>query len=159
MALNPTSCASAISSSYNTYTATGTPTGNYQQDFATAYKAYSQAGTLSSGGGVAGSESESIISSFLLGLTQGTTPEDFGDMMASYWATCMLIPSGGAIGVVNNASSKGAAFAAAVQSSYTTSESTPHFKTFIQNLETVAKTIQWTVTLPNPPYVRIETIS
>jgi hypothetical protein len=159
MALNPTNCASAISASYNTYTATGTPSGNYQQDFAAAYKAYSQAGTLSAGGGVAGSESESIISSFLLGLTQGTTPEDFGAMMASYWGTCMLIPSGGAIGVVNNAASKAGAFTAAVQASYTTSESIPHFKTFIQNLETVAKTIQWTVTLPAPPYVRVETIS
>lgn len=158
MSLSSSNCASAINAAIDSYIASY-PSGNFANAFVSAYKSYSQAGVLSAGGGVAGSEDDSILTNFFNSFSSDTTDAAFGNAMASYWSTCLLIPSGGAIAVVNNGASKAGAFIAAVTSSYSTTDSQPYYLSFIQNLETVAKTIQWTITLSSPPYVRVETIS
>lgn len=158
MSLSASSCASAINSAIDGYITTY-PSGNFTTAFVSAYKAYSQAGMLSAGGGVAGSEDDSILTNFFNSFSSDTTDAAFGAVMAQYWSTCLLVPSGGAIGVVNNAASKASAFTAAITASYSTTDSQPYYLNFIQNLEDVAKTIQWTVTLPTPPFTRIETVS
>lgn len=158
MALNSTSCANninlAITSYINTY-----PSGNFPSAFASAYKTYSQAGVLSAGGGSAGTEDQSILETVLSGGDDFITAAEFGQALADYWSTCMLVPSAGSLSVSNDASSKVAAFTAAINSSYTTSESTPYYKAFIDNIEAVAKTIVWTCIKPNPLPPTLETIS
>jgi hypothetical protein len=158
MSLNAASCASSINSAIGSYITTY-PSGNFISAFVSAYKTYSQAGVLSSGGGVAGSENDGILTAFMNSFSSDTTETAFGQALADYWATCLLIPSGGAVSISNNASSKAAAFTAAVLASYSTSEVTPYYQQFITNIENVAKTIQWTAVLPAPPFSRIETIN
>jgi len=158
MSLSASSCASAINAAMDSYVATY-PTGNFATAFASAYKSYSQAGVLSAGGGVAGSEDDSILTNFFNSFPSDTTDDAFGAAMAQYWSTCLLTPSGGAVAVVNNGSSKAAAFTAAIAASYSTVDSQPYYLNFIQAIENVAKTIQWTVTLSVPPFIRVETIS
>lgn len=158
MALNSTSCANNINAAITSYMGTY-PSGNFPAAFATAYKNYSQAGVLSAGGGVAGTEDQSILEAVLSGGDDFITAEEFGQALADYWATCLLVPSAGSISVSNNASSKVSAFIAAINSSYTTSESTPYYKTFIDNIEAVVKTIVWTCVKPNPLPPTLETVS
>jgi len=158
MSLSASSCASAINAGMDSYIATY-PSGSFATAFVSAHKAYSQAGVLSMGGGVAGSEDDSILTDFFNSFSSDTTDAAFGAVMAQYWSTCLLVPSGGAVGVVNDGASKAAAFTAAITASYSTTDSQPYYLNFIQNLEDVAKTIQWTVTLPTPPFTRIETVS
>jgi len=158
MSLSASSCASAINAAMNSYLSTY-PAGNFATAFVSAYKSYSQTGVLSAGGGVAGSEDDSILTNFFNSFTSDTTDAAFGAAMAQYWSTCLLVPSGGAISVVNDAAGKAAAFTAAIASSYRTTETNPPYLHFIQAIEDVAKTIQWTVTLPLPPFVRVETVS
>jgi len=158
MSLSASSCASAINAAMTSYLSTY-PAGSFATAFASAYKSYSQAGVLSAGGGVAGSEDDSILTNFFNSFTSDTTDAAFGAAMAQYWSTCLLVPSGGAISVVNDAAGKAAAFTAAIASSYRTTETNPPYLHFIQAIENVAKTIQWTVTLPLPPFVRVETVS
>lgn len=158
MALNSTSCANnintAITSYINTY-----PSGNFPTAFAVAYRQYSQAGVLSAGGGVAGTEDQGILEDVLSTGDDFITAEEFGQALADYWSTCMLIPSAGSVSVSNDASSKVSAFTAAINSSYTTSESTPYYKAFIDNIEAVAKTIVWTCVKVSPIPPTSETIS
>jgi hypothetical protein len=135
------------------------PAGNFTTGWVSAYKAYSQAGVLSAGGGVAGSEDDSILTNFFNSFASQTTDADFGAALAQYWGTCLLVPSGGAISLTNDAASKAGAFTAAITASYRTTDTQPYYQHFIQAIEDVAKTIQWTVILPAPPYSRIETIS
>jgi hypothetical protein len=142
----------------NSYIATY-PSGNFATAFVSAYKAYSQAGVLSMGGGVAGSEDDSILTNFFNSFSSSTTDADFGAAMASYWATCLLTPSGGAVSLTNDGASKAADFTAAITASYRTTDVQPYYLHFIQAIEDVAKTIQWTTTLPAPPFVRTETVS
>ena len=158
MSLNSTSCASSISSAMDSYLSTY-PSGDFSSAFVSAYKAYSQAGVLSSSGGVLGTENDGILTSFFNSFSSYTSDSAFGQAMAYYWATCLLTPHGGAIAVVNNASTKASAFTSAISGSYRTSDTQPYYLHFIQAIETVAKTIQWTVTIPAPPYTRIETVS
>lgn len=158
MSLNPSSCASAINSAIDSYMSTY-PSGDFTSAFVSAYKAYSQAGVLSAGGGVAGTEDDSILLDFFNSFDSSTSDEAFGAAMAQYWSTCLLTPSGGAVAVVNDGASKAAAFTAAITASYGTTDSQPYYLNFIQNLENVAKSIQWTVTLPAPPFTRIESVS
>lgn len=158
MSLNSTSCANSINTAIESYIDTY-PSGNFPVAFASAYKTYSQAGVLSGGGGVAGTEDQSILEAVLSGGDDFITAEEFGQALADYWSTCMLVPSAGSLSVSNNASSKVAAFTAAINSSYTTSESTPYYKAFIDNIEAVAKTIVWTCIKPNPLPPTLETIS
>lgn len=157
MSLNASSCAAAINTANDNAIAVW-PSTTFATDFANAYKAYSQAGVLSAEGGVAGSEDSSILVNLLTG-SSSVTDSQFGQALADYWATCLLIPAGGVISIVNDASSKVGAFTAAVAASYSTAEQTPYYLNFIQNIEAVAKTIVWTVTLPSPPFTRLETIS
>lgn len=158
MSLNASGCASAINAAIDSYLTTY-PAGNFSTAFVGAYKAYSQAGVLSLGGGVAGSEDDSILLDFFNSFTSDTTDAAFGTALAQYWATCLLVPSGGAISLTNDGGSKAATFTAAITASYRTTDTQPHYLHFIQAIEDVAKTIQWTVELPAPPFVRVETIS
>jgi len=118
------------------------PAGSFATAFASAYKSYSQAGVLSAGGGVAGTEDEGILVDFFNSFPSDTTDDAFGAVMAQYWSTCLLTPSGGAVAVVNNGSSKAAAFTAAIAASYSTVDSQPYYLNFIQAIENVAKTIE-----------------
>ena len=160
MALNAATGASAIYTALSTHIANW-PSTSFPSAFASAYKTYSQAGTLSGGGGVSGSESEGILSSFLSSFTSNTTPDDFAQTLANYWATCLLVPAGGVISVVNDAASKKSAFKTAILASLTTTEKTPYFKDFMQNIQSIAlPTITWTVLrVGTPPYVTLETVS
>lgn len=158
MSLNASSCASAINTAANN-TYSSYPSSSFPTDFASIYKSYSQAGVLSAAGGAAGSENSGIISSYLNSFTSATNEDAFAQMLADYWATCMLIPSAGSISVSNNAASKVSAFKSAILASITTTESTPYYQTFITNIENVVKTIQWTCIKPNPLPPTVETIS
>lgn len=158
MALNSTSCASAINAAIESYIESY-PSGNFATFFAIAYRQYSQAGVLSGGGGVAGTEDQGIIEDILSTGDDYITAEEFGQALADYWSTCLLVPSAGSISVSNNAPSKVAAFTAAINDSYTTTESTPYYKAFIDNIEAVAKTIVWTCIKPNPLPPTMETVS
>ncbi len=158
MSLNASGCASAINAAMDSYLTTY-PAGNFATAFVSAYKAYSQAGVLSAGGGVAGTENDSILLDFFNSFSSDTTDEAFGAALASYWATCLLSPSGGAVSLTNNGGSKSAAFTAAITASYKTTDSQPYYLDFIQAIEDVAKTIVWTVVLPAPPFVRTEMVT
>lgn len=158
MSLSASSCASAINLAMDSYVASY-PSGSFSNAFVAAYKAYSQAGVLSLGGGVAGSEDDSILLNFFGSFTSDTTDAAFGAALAAYWSTCLLAPSGGAISLSNNAASKVVAFTAAITSSYRTTDTQPYYQHFIQAIEDVAKTIIWTVVIPAPPFVRVESIS
>jgi hypothetical protein len=158
MSLSASSCAAAINAAMDSYVATY-PSGNFATAFVSAYKAYSQAGVLSMGGGVAGSEDDSILTNFFNSFSSDTTDAAFGAVLAQYWATCLLVPSGGAISLTNNAASKAGAFTAAITASYRTTDTQPYYLHFIQAIEDVAKTIQWTVVIPSPPFSRLETVS
>lgn len=158
MGLSASSAASSINLAMDSYIASY-PSGSFSNAFVAAYKAYSQAGVLSLGGGVAGSEDDSILLDFFNSFSSDTTDAAFGAALAAYWSTCLLMPSGGAISLVNDASSMAAAFTAAITSSYRTTDTQPYYLHFIQAIEDVAKTIQWTVTIPSPPFTRVETIS
>lgn len=156
MSLNPASCASAISAAITSYIDTY-PSGNFATAFASAYKTYSQAGSVA--GATSGTEDQSILEAVLSGGDDYITDVEFGQALADYWATCLLIPASGAISVSNNASSKVGAFTAAINASYTTTDSQPYYLNFITNIENVAKTIIWTVVYPNPLPPQFETVS
>ena len=158
MALNSTSCANNINAAMTSYIGSY-PSGNFPSAFASAYKTYSQAGVLSGGGGVAGTEDQSILEAVLAGGDDFITAAEFGQALASYWNTCLLVPSAGSLSVSNNASSKVAAFTAAINDSYTTSSSTPYYKAFIDNIEAVVKTIVWTCIKSPPSPPTLETVS
>jgi len=156
MSLNPSSCASAINSAMDN-TIANWPTSAFASDFASAYKAYSVAGVVT--GASSGTEDESILEDVLSSGDNYITEVEFGEALASYWGTVKLLPSGGAVSVSNNASSKVAEFTAAILASYTTTDSQPYYLNFITNIENVAKTIIWTVVYPNPLPPTSETIS
>ena len=158
MSLNPSGCAATINAAMDSYLTTY-PSGNFATAFVSAYKTYSQAGILSSGGGVAGTEDDSILTDFFNSFSSDTTDAAFGTAMANYWATCLRTPSGGAVSLTNDGGSKAAAFTSAITSSYRTTDTQPYYQHFIQAIEDVAKTIQWTVVLPSPPFVRVESVS
>lgn len=158
MSLSASSCASAINTAMDSYIASY-PSGNFTSAFVSAYKSYSQAGVLSAGGGVAGTEDESILLDFFNSFSSDTTDAAFGAALASYWSTCLLSPSGGAVSLTNDGGSKAAAFTAAITASYRTTDTSPYYLQFIQAIEDVVKTIQWTVALSSPPFTRSEYIS
>lgn len=138
MSLNPSSCASSINLAMDSYIASY-PSGNFSNAFAAAYKAYSQAGVLSLGGGVAGSEDDSILLDFFNSFSSDTTDAAFGSALAQYWQSCLLVPSGCAISLANDGGSKAAAFTAAITGSYRTTDTQPYYLHFIQAIEDVAK--------------------
>lgn len=111
------------------------------------------------GGGISGNEDESIISNFLNSFSSSTDENDLAAMLSSYWSTVLTVPSGGAIAVVNNAATKVNDFKSAILTSITTVESTPYYENFITNIENVVKSVVWTITLPSPPFSRVETVS
>lgn len=158
MGLSASSCASSINLAMDSYIASY-PSGNFSNAFVAAYKAYSQAGVLSAGGGVAGTEDDSILLDFFNSFESQTTDDAFGAALAAYWGTCLLTPSGGAVSITNNGGSKAADFTAAIAASYRTTDTQPYYLHFIQAIEDVAKTIQWVAVLPVPPFTRLETIS
>lgn len=161
MSLNPASCASSLESAMSAIVADYLNPSSFHLTFAATYKAYSQAGVLSAGGGAPGTESEGILSSFMSSVTNSpSTVHEFAVALADYWATCLLVPVAPATGLVNNAGSLVAAFEAAINASYTTSNSQPYYLNLIQNIQTMAvSSIVWTVTLSVPPFVRNETVS
>ena len=160
MALNPATAANPIAASYLTYVADRVPSGNYQQTFGNSYKMYSQAGVLSAGGGTSGSENASIIINFLNTRGGNTTVTAFATMFANYWASCLLVPSGGATDVVNNAASLVSVFESAITASIRDTDTQPYFTHLISNIQTIAlPSVVWTVTLPFPPYTRLESVS
>lgn len=162
MALNPSPPAATITTFYLNFVSQSPPVGRFPQPFATAYLNYSQQGVLSSGGGVSGSEDSLIITNFLRSIKDvgNTTVHNFATMFANYWATCLLIPAGGAISVTNDASSKVSAFESAINATLTDQDTKPYFLNLITNIQNIAlPQITWTVTLPDPPYTRLETVS
>lgn len=158
MSLSSSSCASAINAAMDSYIASY-PSGNFASAFVSAYKSYSQAGVLSAGGGVAGTEDDSILIDFFNSFTSDTTDAAFGTAMANYWSTCLLVPSSGAVSLTNDAASRAADFTAAITASYRTTDTSPYYLHFIQAIEDVAKTITWTVVLAVPPFSRLETVT
>ena len=158
MSLSASSCASAINAAMDSYIASY-PSGSFSSAFVSAYKTYSQAGVLSAGGGVAGTENDSILTDFFNSFTSDTTDAAFGAVMAQYWSTCLLTPSGGAVSLTNDAASKASAFTAAIAASYRTTDTQPYYQHFISAIEDVAKTVIWTVVLPVPPFTRLETVT
>jgi hypothetical protein len=158
MSLSASGCASAINSAMSSYISTY-PSGNFTTAFVSVYKAYSQAGVLSFGGGVAVTEDDGILTSFFNSFSSYTSDADFAQAMADYWSTCLKTPVPPATALSNDASTKVAALTAAIAASYRTTDTQPYYRHFIQAIEDVAKTIQWTAVLSVPPYSRIETVS
>lgn len=158
MSLNTPSCASNIDTGMDSYLSTY-PAGNFTNAFVSAYSTYSKTGVLSSGGGIQGTEDSSILTDFFNSFSSYTDETTFATALANYWATCLNTPVPPATALVNNATSKINDFKSAILAAYSTTETTPHYLSLIQNVEDVAKTIQWTVTLSVPPFTRIETVS
>lgn len=160
MALSASTAAGPISSAYLSLVTTPPYTGSLGSAWASACLSWSTAGVLSGGGGVAGSEDGSIIQAYIDSLTGNSNPSDMATVFADYWATCLLIPSGSATGVVNNASSQVAAFESAITASITTVDSQPYFQALFQNIQDIAlPTITWTVTRSSAPTTTLETVS
>lgn len=152
MALNSASCAANIYEAYKP-AQMQQPT-DYPAAFAAAYHNYASAGVIA--GAVSGGGNASIIENFMRGVTSNTnTITEFAQALADYWATVGLTPAPPNLASVNNAASKVAAFEAALRASITDSDTQPYFKHFIDNIEAVAKTINWTITPPPPasPFV------
>lgn len=150
MSLDATVCAANITSAYGS----GTPSGDYPADFASAYHDYASLGVIP--GAISGGGDSSIIETFLRSATSSSqTIDDFAQALTDYWVTVGLTPEPPNISSVNDAAGKFAAFKAAIESSITSSASLPYFEQFIINVEAVALTIQWTITppAPLPPFV------
>lgn len=112
------------------------------------------------GGGVAGSEDSGIIQSFIGGLTGNTSPSALATAMASYWATCLLVPAGNATAVINDAMAQVSAFESAVTASITSVDSQPYFQNLFQSIQDIAlPTITWTVSRSGTPPVTLEKVS
>lgn len=175
--LNPTSCAKNISDAY--LLAAGlngqgepsgdAPMGDYPAGFASAYNDYAKDGIVLGAANTGGVSS--LIEDFLRGV-DGTSDgvDSFAAALANFWATVAIDPGtpahGGTavVSVINDATTKTAAFKAAILASYTKEESSPYFSVFINNIEAVVKTISWTVTemmptVPPAPVPYIEVIS
>jgi hypothetical protein len=183
MALSASSLAANIALAYQNFSNTnadGTPiidsentptppsaSNNFETIFANDYNTYGTAGivlgAINSGGDTSGfvnvigsiNNSSGFISAF-------------ASALVTYWSTAALIngtPAHGGVSVskvVNDAGTKQSAFESAISSSYTQSKSEPFYLNFVQNIENVVKTIQWTVTeiMPNgSPSDFIETIT
>lgn len=162
MALNPAIPANAIKNSYLNLVTTPPYTGNLGTTWGQAFLTWSTQGTLSGGGGVAGSEDPSIITNFVGSLTGNTNPDVFAEILAQYWATCLLIPSGNAVSVVNDAATKVPAFRAAFSATITDQDTKPYFETLFSNIQGVAlPQITWTVSrvVGGVPTVTLETVS
>lgn len=162
MALSASTAASPIASAYTSQVTTPPYTGDLGSTWASAFLSWSTAGVLSEAGGVAGSEDSSIVQSFISGLTGNTNVADFAQMLADYWATCLLVPNGTAVSVVNDASSQVAAFESAITASITTSEDTPYFQSLFENIQSIAlPSITWTVNrvVGGSPVTTFETVS
>jgi hypothetical protein len=160
MALSASTAAGPISSAYTDLLTTPPYTGTLGSTWATACLDWSTAGVLSGGGGVAGGEDSSIIQGFIDGLTGNTTPSAFAVAMASYWATCLIVPAGNATAVTNDALAQVSAFEAAINASVGATEKTPYFQHLFENIQTIAlPTITWTVVRSTPPSPTLETVS
>jgi hypothetical protein len=162
MSLSASTPASVIRPVYLTNVTTPPYTASIASAWASGFLQWSTAGVLSGGGGVAGSEDESIVESFIGSLTGNTTVNAFATMLASYWSTCLLVPNGTAVSVSNNAMSQVAAFEAAVNASITTSDTTPYFQHLFTNIQNIAlPSVIWTVNrvVAGSPVVTMETVS
>lgn len=175
--LNPTSCAKNISDVYLLaagLNAQGEPSGeapigDYPEGFASAYNDYAKDGIVLGAANTGGTSI--LIEDFLRGV-DGTPDgvDSLATALANFWASVAIAPGAPAHGgtavvsVTNDAATKIAAFKSAILASQTTEESTPYFSVFINNIETVVKTISWTVTemmptVPPAPVAYVEVIS
>lgn len=154
MALVPSNCASDIYDQYSLIIQPPFDVSGYPDAFATAYDDYASLGVVS--GAISGGGDKSIISNAWSGPLTVTT---LGTALANYWATVALTPAPPNISSVNNATSLTSSFIAAITSSLRDTESTPYFLEFVSNVETVVKSIQWTITPPPPgtPFVSMIT--
>lgn len=145
MSLDTATAASAIESEYSSLIETGSDgRAAYAGAWESAYLAYGTAGVvpIAIGPAVGG-----IVQAGLLSLVgyESANITKLAQMFADYWATSHLLPLPPAVSIVgNDALTKVSAFEAAIRASYTTSISTPAFKTLLDNVEGVVKTIIWT---------------
>jgi hypothetical protein len=116
---------------------------------AKSYHDYAKAGTLV--GLNATGSSPSFIEGALNGIPDGGSGADaLAQAFADFWSAFAIssgVPAHGGnvwVSASNDAAGKVGAFKAAISSSYTTSRSTPDFKSLIDNVEVVVKTIVWT---------------
>ena len=125
---------------------------NFAADFADAYNTYAMTGlvlgALNTGGEKALLEAAIKQTNSTVGNGSDTLAKGF----AGYWATVCIVggvPSHGGIAVVssvNNAMTLEAAFKAAVMKGLDSSkDGQPYYETLITDVETVVKTIAWTV--------------
>lgn len=160
MALNFINCAANISQDYQSASginAGGLPSGgslsgSFAGDFAFNYNEYAiqglVPGVINTGGNIV----------FLENAIGNITVQDLAQAFANYWATVAVTPGAPAHGgtsvasVVNDAIAKTALFENAINASITSTESTPWFQSFIENIEVIAvSNIIWTVTEIMPP--------
>lgn len=155
MALDSASCATSINTAYEKVRAQKPNT--YSADFASAYQTYADAGIIA--GAISGGGDMSIIKGFMDSVTSDSiTVSKFGKALADYWAEVGIEPAEPNIASVNNAALLVAAFTTAVNASITDKDTTPYFKTLIDNIEEVVKTIVWTITPPSPAPTFMSTI-
>lgn len=128
-----------------------TPDNTFATQFAILYDQYAAqgvvAGAINSGG------DPSSLASTLSNLPNSTVSRSqLANALAAYWSDIAVdngVPAHGGVSVVNvtnNASSKVSDFLSAINSSVRDTESRPFFLEFINNIESVVKSINWTVT-------------
>jgi hypothetical protein len=167
MALDPTTMASTQNQIYTEETnlnvdgsviyeedeVTATPPpmpNNFASRLATAYNNYVKDGEVL--GAVNEGGNPSILEAAFSALDNSSTSVDnLAAAFASFYSEVAIIngdPAHGGstvISVENDAASRQSDFKAAIDSTYTQSEVPPPFSTFIQNIESAAKQIIWSV--------------
>lgn len=172
MALSASSLASDIKASYLSFSGVdsdGSPifsgdnkspnpppeSNNFPADFASKYNNYGKSGVvlgaINNGGNTSG------LSSVLGSINNSPAfIPAFAAALVTYWGSTALIngaPAHGGVAVesvTNNAGSKQSAFEGAISISYTQNRSEPFYQVFIQNIENVVKSIEWTITEKMP---------
>ncbi len=149
MALDPAGCAAKIGALLPNL-------GNidFPAEFAAAYDAYGKEGlvigAVNTGGDVGALEGA------LRSVTSATSSIDaMAQGYADYWAAVALVGDGshgGApVSVVNDAAAKVSAFKGAIQASIGDVAKEPLYLEFITNIESVVKSLVWTVIEAMPP--------
>lgn len=143
MSLNSTQCAANIFEGYQSVIAQEVT--DFPLAFANAYHDYASLGVIP--GAVSGGGDKGIIETFMRSVT--STPsmvDDMAQMFADYWAGVGLVPAPPNVSSVNNSSSLFSSYRQAIINSITQSDTQPYFNHFIANIETVVKSITWTIT-------------
>lgn len=163
MSLNASNCASQIWTMYcgkaalnsdGTPIKGGTAQSGFNSDFASIYNNYASDAIIP------GTDNQGGDASILEGALNPSGSTDVTGLalaFAQFWESVAVIPGTpshggtGVVSVTNNAMAHVSDFESAIQSSITTTKSTPYFETFILNIESVVKDIIWTVIETMPP--------